>query len=118
MFGLTDSSLSEVIHMTLRVLLFAIVTLFATSQSFSHSGGTDAYGCHTNHKTGHYHCHTPKATNEIIQDQSRQPSSIESQFESPKQYCCKICKKGKACGDSCISRSKSCTKSAGCACDG
>ncbi len=25
-----------------------------------HSGGTDAYGCHTNHKTGNYHCHNPK----------------------------------------------------------
>ena len=23
----------------------------------SHSGGTDAYGCHNNHKTGGYHCH-------------------------------------------------------------
>ena len=25
-----------------------------------HSGGTDASGCHTNHKTGGYHCHNPK----------------------------------------------------------
>lgn len=25
-----------------------------------HSGGTDANGCHTNHKTGDYHCHKPK----------------------------------------------------------
>ena len=24
---------------------------------FSHSGGTNAAGCHTNHKTGGYHCH-------------------------------------------------------------
>ena len=23
----------------------------------SHSGGTNAAGCHTNHKTGGYHCH-------------------------------------------------------------
>ena len=23
----------------------------------AHSGGTDANGCHTNHKTGGYHCH-------------------------------------------------------------
>lgn len=26
----------------------------------SHSGGTDSKGCHTNHKTGDYHCHKPK----------------------------------------------------------
>jgi hypothetical protein len=31
--------------------------------------------------------------------------------------CCKICKKGKACGDSCIAREKTCTKGPGCACD-
>lgn len=32
--------------------------------------------------------------------------------------CCKICTVGKACGDTCISRSYTCTKGAGCACDG
>ncbi|WP_348627055.1 YHYH domain-containing protein [Mesorhizobium sp. M4B.F.Ca.ET.049.02.1.2] len=25
--------------------------------AYAHSGGTDANGCHTNHKTGEYHCH-------------------------------------------------------------
>ncbi|PAP95568.1 MAG: YHYH domain-containing protein [Mesorhizobium sp.] len=25
--------------------------------AFSHGGGTDSNGCHTNHKTGGYHCH-------------------------------------------------------------
>lgn len=32
--------------------------------------------------------------------------------------CCKVCKKGKACGDSCIARNATCTKPRGCACDG
>lgn len=32
--------------------------------------------------------------------------------------CCKVCRQGKACGDSCISTSDTCTKSAGCACNG
>ena len=31
--------------------------------------------------------------------------------------CCKTCKGGKACGDSCISIDKTCTKPKGCACD-
>lgn len=31
--------------------------------------------------------------------------------------CCKICRKGKACGDSCIARWKTCRKGPGCACD-
>ncbi len=26
-------------------------------QELQHSGGTDRNGCHTNHKTGDYHCH-------------------------------------------------------------
>lgn len=35
-----------------------------------------------------------------------------------KKKCCKICTKGKACGDTCIARSKTCHKGPGCACDG
>ena len=33
-------------------------------------------------------------------------------------YCCKICSKGKACGNSCIARWKTCHKGKGCACNG
>ena len=32
--------------------------------------------------------------------------------------CCKVCRAGKACGDSCIARDKTCHKGKGCACDG
>ena len=32
--------------------------------------------------------------------------------------CCKTCRKGKACGNSCIARNKTCHKSEGCACNG
>lgn len=32
--------------------------------------------------------------------------------------CCKVCNKGKACGDSCIAREKECHKGKGCACNG
>lgn len=34
------------------------------------------------------------------------------------EACCKVCHKGKACGDSCIARDRKCTKGKGCACDG
>ena len=37
---------------------------------------------------------------------------------SPSRSCCKICTTGKACGDSCISRSYTCRKGPGCACNG
>ncbi len=42
-----------------------------------------------------------------------QPKVIEYKVE-----CCKVCTKGKACGDSCISRDYECHKPKGCACDG
>lgn len=32
--------------------------------------------------------------------------------------CCKTCKKGKACGDTCIARNKKCHVGKGCACNG
>jgi hypothetical protein len=35
----------------------------------------------------------------------------------PAVTCCKVCTTGKACGNSCISRSKSCHKAPGCACN-
>ncbi|WP_116408694.1 YHYH domain-containing protein [Rhizobium leguminosarum] len=29
----------------------------SVSAASARSGGTDSNGCHTNHKTGDYHCH-------------------------------------------------------------
>lgn len=48
-----------------------------------------------------------------------QEKAITSAWESFElaQACCKTCTKGKACGDSCISRDKTCHKGRGCACD-
>jgi len=36
---------------------------------------------------------------------------------APDAICCKTCKKGKACGDSCIAKDDVCDKPKGCACD-
>ena len=47
-----------------------------------------------------------------------QPSSLPEAWPSLAAKCCKICRKGKACGDSCIKRSYTCNKPPGCACDG
>lgn len=36
----------------------SVLLVFAgTSLAHAHGGGTDKNGCHTNHKTGDYHCH-------------------------------------------------------------
>lgn len=47
-------------------------------------------------------------------------ASLASSFSSPKQYqvCCRICSKGKACGDTCIARDRTCHVGPGCACNG
>jgi len=39
------------------------------------------------------------------------------QTRTATQSCCVYCRKGKACGNSCISRYKQCHKGPGCACD-
>jgi hypothetical protein len=36
----------------------------------------------------------------------------------PSRSCCRVCKTGKACGDSCIARDKTCRVGPGCACNG
>ncbi|WP_460074533.1 YHYH domain-containing protein [Roseibium sp. ROS1] len=38
------------------ILISMLATVFATA-AIAHSGGTNSQGCHTNHKTGGYHCH-------------------------------------------------------------
>lgn len=43
---------------------------------------------------------------------------LEFQTLKYSQSCCKVCTRGKACGDSCISAMKRCRKGVGCACDG
>ena len=46
------------------------------------------------------------------------PCSSAAFAASISYACCKTCRAGKACGDSCISRDKECHKGNGCACDG
>lgn len=41
----------------MKTKILAVLLLLASSLAFAHSGGTDANGCHYNHKTGGYHCH-------------------------------------------------------------
>jgi hypothetical protein len=37
--------------------IIAAAMLMASGLAFAHSGGTDSKGCHTDHRTGVYHCH-------------------------------------------------------------
>jgi hypothetical protein len=47
--------------MSARTALLALLLCVASPTTTPHSGGTNADGCHTNHRTGDYHCHNSKA---------------------------------------------------------
>ncbi|MBO6862151.1 MAG: YHYH domain-containing protein [Alphaproteobacteria bacterium] len=38
-------------------VLVVVAAFLSSATAYAHSGGTDANGCHKNHKTGGYHCH-------------------------------------------------------------
>ncbi|NTU72795.1 YHYH domain-containing protein [Candidatus Roizmanbacteria bacterium] len=42
----------------MKKIALAILFVFSFSAfAMAHSGGTDKFGCHKDHKTGDYHCH-------------------------------------------------------------
>ena len=43
-----------------RTLVLATLLGAMSRPAMPHSGGTNGDGCHTDHRTGDYHCHTPK----------------------------------------------------------
>lgn len=55
---------------------------------------------------------------EAIEAAKERARSEQTESAADSVPCCKICRKGKACGDSCISRAYTCHKGPGCACDG
>lgn len=46
------------------------------SPVFAHSGRTNASGCHTNHKTGDYHCHSGASKPARIEARAFAPGQI------------------------------------------
>jgi hypothetical protein len=48
----------------------------------------------------------------VVDEPQSEPSPL------PTGPCCRTCRKGKACGDTCVARDRECTVEPGCACDG
>lgn len=46
------------------------------------------------------------------------PTTRPAPAPAPRRTCCRICRTGKACGNSCINRSYTCRRPPGCACNG
>ena len=56
-----QNSERKITHMKkLFVAVFMVVFLAGYSSAWAHPGRTNAQGCHTNKKTGEYHCHGTK----------------------------------------------------------
>ena len=43
-----------------KVIFILLATFLLSTVSFAHKGRTNSKGCHTNRKTGEYHCHKKK----------------------------------------------------------
>ncbi|WP_407065406.1 YHYH domain-containing protein [Cupriavidus numazuensis] len=57
------------------VAVFLCLVSFSASV-YAHGGGLDANGCHTNRKTGDYHCHRGSGSANLVPpDASRTPPS-------------------------------------------
>ena len=60
----------------------------------------------------------PLAATLVLASSAPLMTACDSPTEGGGTTCCKVCRTGKACGDTCISRSDTCRKGAGCACNG
>lgn len=65
--------------------LLWLVTL-AAGPALPHGGGVNAEGCHTNRKTGDYHCHRatlPDAASRAVPESARAPGAASQQSSQP-----------------------------------
>ena len=90
----------------LRLLVMAAV-LVATATILGHANEPDP---------------TPASERAVaVSDAPVEMTLAPREIEQPQSIigaaCCKVCSTGKACGNSCISRTKTCHKPPGCACD-
>lgn len=58
--------------------LVLVLSVSASIPALSHSGGLDAKGCHTNRKSGEYHCHRAQAAPEQKVADAADPSTGSS----------------------------------------
>jgi len=62
----------------LTILIFTLLLILPISV-FAHPGRTDANGCHTNKKTGEYHCHSKSTTVEKKEARTEARQSVTTQ---------------------------------------
>ncbi|MCL1048616.1 hypothetical protein L2755_03060 [Shewanella abyssi] len=98
----------------LSICLLIIITMFSTlvlGSTVENQSGSQSVTVEC-HKADFLPDNTSKTSN-LANELSYSKADI-----SFAKYCCKTCRKGKACGDTCISKTKACYKPEGCACNG
>lgn len=81
----------------MRYLAFVCACL-ACSSVYAHGGGLDAQGCHTNRKTGDYHCHRPQSPppgKSSAAPQQQQQSGSQTCYTGPRGGTYTITKSGR-----------------------
>lgn len=66
----------------LNILVLAVFMVILSTPVFAHSGRTDGSGCHTNRKTGDYHCHGGGSKAEA-KTESRTSARTHARGQSP-----------------------------------
>lgn len=59
-------------------IAFALLAAGVTSLAWAHGGGLDANGCHSNRRTGDYHCHRAN----VLPVSNSQPAPQQNAFRS------------------------------------
>jgi len=111
--GMESSARRSAAGTLMRLILVLVATALMTSCSGIPSQFSSNYSCQSAvcGPAEQSHCAIPTAR------ASKVGFLSTSTALEPSSYCCKVCSKGKACGDSCISRDKECHTPPGCACN-
>lgn len=78
--------------MNSKLFLFLAILLIIPITAMAHPGRTNSEGCHTNKKTGEYHCHDKpsfKKARVIARTKSRQAENMNKPNCSVNLYNCK-----------------------------
>lgn len=100
------------------VLVLALGLLFPLGEATASEPAESAYGSslQTPAAEGGFWT-TPPAPDTAGQCCAATSSSAVGETQTA-QRCCRVCRTGKACGNSCINRSLTCRQPPGCACNG
>ncbi|HHV47438.1 MAG TPA: YHYH domain-containing protein [Rhodocyclaceae bacterium] len=66
----------------LRKPILVALTVLSSPMAFGHGGGLDADGCHTNRKTGEYHCHRSSAAKPKPSQPTEKPNAKSAQVSA------------------------------------